>query len=307
VLLAVGILQYRWSNEVSAATRSQMQSNLQSSLKGFRVDFTSELGAVCIDLRSAIDDSGQVEPARIVEQFHHWQETAPHPALVSQVYLWRPSRRSQLLRLNHARDQMEPAQWPEDWGPLRLRLEEMHFVAAGGRGIPRHLHSGGGGRLYLERHPPEAFFPWFVDQSIPALVYPVRPHASSPAKQNEASLRWIIVPLDAGVLQKDIFPELRQRYFHGPDGLDYRVAVLESANGRVLYASDSEFAGNSDLTRDGALNLLWPALSPRSGGCRLRYLRLHADSTGATLAIARRQTRCWSRSPRTLGALALSR
>jgi two-component system sensor histidine kinase SenX3 len=275
VLVALGALQYRWSNEVSAATRSQMQSNLQGSLLGFRMDLTREMGAVCLELRSAVDDSGHATPAEIVRQFQHWQETAAHPALVTQIYLWRSSTSQPLLRLAASHDRMEPAEWPEDWHVLRQRLDEMPLFTAGPGG-PLHFRvsgnlrsrSGRPGRLrsQLAHRPPESFFPWFVDQSIPALVYQVHPRTAAPDLEKAGKPTWIIAPLDASVLEKEIFPELAQRYFHGPEGLDYRVAVVPGGSGPALYASDPRFAESSDFAHDAAMNLFGPPFRHMSSG-----------------------------------------
>ena len=262
VLAALAVLQYRWSDEVSAATRSQMQTNLQNSLMGFRADLTRELGAVCVELRSIADDSGKAAPSQFVDQFRHWQETAPHPALVSQLYLWRNSDLPSLLRLAPGRDAMEPATWPEQWSALRQRLEDMTLFARGPDMMMHHRHAP-----HLQTrsgrpmpHPPDMFLPWFVDQSIPALVYPLRPRPASPDDNRESRvpITWIILQLDSSVLTKEIFPELAQRYFHGPEGLDYRVAVLDGRDDRPLYSSDSRFGEAGDSTRDAALNLFGP-------------------------------------------------
>src|SRR5215472_18397229 len=139
VLAALAVLQYRWSDELSAATRSQMQTNLQNSLMGFRADLTRELGAVCVELRSVADDSGNAAPAQFLHQFQHWQETAAHPALVSQLYLWRNSDRQSLLRLAPGHDAMEPATWPQQWNALRQRFEDMTLFTRGPDMMMRHM------------------------------------------------------------------------------------------------------------------------------------------------------------------------
>src|SRR5690349_9255516 len=58
VLVVLAIVQYRWSGQVSDATRAQMQASLQSSLMGFRMDMARELGAMCLELKAAITPQG---------------------------------------------------------------------------------------------------------------------------------------------------------------------------------------------------------------------------------------------------------
>src|SRR5262249_10613092 len=270
VLAALAVLQYHWSDEVSAATRSQMQANLQNSLMGFRADLTRELGAVCVELRSVADDSGNVAPAQFLHQFRHWQETAAHPTVVRQLYLWRSPDRQSLLRLAPGRDAMEAATWPEEWYALRQRLEDMTLFARGTDVMMHHRrapHVGPRSDRSIHR-PPDIFLPWFVDQSIPALVYPLRPHpaANDDNRERRLPITWIIVQLDSSVLTKEIFPELAQRYFHGPEGLDYRVAVLHGGDDPPLYSSDSQFGNSGDSTRDAALNLFGPAFRRAPSG-----------------------------------------
>ena len=85
VLVTLAVMQYKWSAQVSAATKAQMESNLQVSLLGFRQDITRELGAVCLEVKSVTDASGGVNPAKMVQQFRHWEQTASHPGLVAHV------------------------------------------------------------------------------------------------------------------------------------------------------------------------------------------------------------------------------
>ena len=99
VLIGLAVLQYRWSGQVSDATRAQMLSNLHVSLTSFRQDFARELGAVAIEIKSVVETSNGAE---LSEQFHHWQQTAAHPHLVSHIYLWQDPAHQQPLRFDPA-------------------------------------------------------------------------------------------------------------------------------------------------------------------------------------------------------------
>jgi signal transduction histidine kinase len=259
VLVALAVMQYRWSDEVSAANKAQMQSSLQTSMMGFRQDLAREMGAVCLELRSAADESGVMRPAQISQQFRHWQQTAAHPALVEQVYLWRDSANGDgsLLQLDPSRDQLNNVTWPDAFGPLQQTLEQISPLFSYSVGSAQRRRAGqtnGRSRGRLS----DAFFPWFVDQSIPALAYPLRQRSG--ANDEVTGITWIIIQLNSVVLEKEIFPELAQKYFRGPAGLDYRVAVLAGHKGRehALYSSDSSFTGQNEVAFDGALNLLGP-------------------------------------------------
>ena len=55
--------------------------------------------------------------------------------------------------------------------------------------------------------------PWAIDQSIPAVAYPIRRHMSPDGPVNRADVTWLIIQLNPSVLQKEIFPELAQKFF----------------------------------------------------------------------------------------------
>jgi signal transduction histidine kinase len=288
VLALLAVLQYHWSGQVSAATKSQMQSNLQVSLMGFRQDFTRELGAAGVEIRSAIGASAGVDVAQVKEQFQHWQQTAAHPSLVEHIYVWQDPRQQQPLRFDPGKDQFERVAWPGEFSNLREHLQEISAFAAlhapdrrpGGRdGRPdRHglraserdrVRTGdqsGGRRGRPVRSRADFFVPWAVDQSIPALAYPVRQRLAPEQRTRGRAITWLIIQLNRSVLEKEIFPELAQKYFRGADGLDYHIAVRESGKDkeRVIYASDAGFGEGDSREMDASLNLFGPPFG-RSG------------------------------------------
>jgi signal transduction histidine kinase len=284
VLVGLAVLQYRWSGQLSEATRTQMQSNLQRSLMGFRQDFAKELGAVAVEIRSVVDRSSDIQPAELKEQFHHWQQTSAHPNLVSHIYLWQDTRSQQPLRFDPKSDQFERVPWPAEFDQMQKRLLEItstYHAPAGEqdmsmmrRGDHRHMDFGSprGGARRMDGHGmggmharlADALLPWAVDQSVPALAYPVRRHG--PPGKNSPEVTWLIIQLSPSVLSKEIFPELAQKYFSGSAGMDYHMAVRGSDKDgqHVLYSSDSGFGDDTSLTVDATLNLIGP-LFGRSG------------------------------------------
>jgi hypothetical protein len=264
VLVALAVMQYKWSGQVSAATKAQMESSLQTSLYGFRQDVTRELGAVCLEVRSVTDESGGVNPAKMVQQFRHWEQTASHPGLVTHVYIQRSSG-DELLRFDPNSDHIETVSWPSNFAQLRQRVQEISSLSSQPSAIARRQQRRrqAGGRP--PRRTGDAFIPWLVDQSIPAAAYAVRRYNNADDVR-PASITWIIIQFNSSVIEKEIFPELAQKYFTGRAGLDYYVAVLENGSGRqrVMYASHAGFGENNDLPMDASMNLFGPAF--RRGG-----------------------------------------
>src|ERR1700739_989532 len=105
VLWGLAVLQYRWSGQVSDATRAQMLANLHVSLAGFRQDLSHELGAVAVEIKTVADSSSTANPTELSEQFHHVQQSSAHPNLVSHIYLWSDPMHQQPLRFDPASSQ----------------------------------------------------------------------------------------------------------------------------------------------------------------------------------------------------------
>lgn len=278
VLALLAVLQYKWSRQVSTATRTQIQSNLETSLLGFRQDVGRELASPCLEIKAAMDAPQGANPSQIKEQFRHWQQTAAHPNLVQYVYVWENPADQQPLRFDPARDQLERVDWPDEFGPLQQHLKQASVMMhPPGPMEPEH----GGRRQRFERHfrsemhmqhhggPPMGIPFVGVDQSVPALVYPVRRH-TPPDRPGNWTMSWVVIQLNKNVLEKEVFPELAQKYFRGEAGLDYHVAVRDSGSGpdRVIYASDTGFGADNNVQVDATLNLFGPPFGSTSSAAR---------------------------------------
>jgi signal transduction histidine kinase len=278
VLIVLAVMQYRWSLQVSAATKAQMQSSLQNSLMGLRQDFSRELGVLCVDVRSAFDHDDGDKAAQLSEQITHWQQTASHPTLLANVYLYQDPG-DKLTRIDAAGGRAESVPWPNEFSMLHQHLQ-MAFSADNhsmggpprmGPRLPMGHHRGrdtdhGHGRppMHSGRHIPAAFVPWGVDQSIPALVTPI---PSQEGRADMAGGGFLIIQLNRSVMEKDVFPDLAQKYFHGEMGLDYSVAIAETGKSsrRVAWSSGSGFGEKNSLPVDASITLFGPPFRRNAG------------------------------------------
>jgi two-component system, OmpR family, sensor histidine kinase SenX3 len=296
-------LQYRWSGQVSDATRSQMLANLHTSLMSFRQDFGHELGAVAVEIRSIADSPEASGPKEMGEQFHRLQQTAAHPNLISHIYLWSDPTHQQPLRFDPASGKFERIAWPAEFDPMQQKLLEIttaHHTPAGGpeerRGrrrsefAPRRNFDGGqrqgaGRGTGMRGRMLEMMMPWAIDQSIPAVAYPIRRHTPLGGAVSRADVTWLIIQLNPSVLQKEIFPELTQKFFGSASGMDYYVAVKAVGHDgeRVIYSSAAGSAEEKERTPDAALNLVGPPFGhggpPEAGMEFFGPARSHANRT----------------------------
>jgi two-component system sensor histidine kinase SenX3 len=275
VLVGLAVLQYRWSGQVSDATRAQMLSTLDVSLMSFRQDFGRELGAAAVEIRTIAESAGATNPAELSEQFHHLQQTAAHPNLVSHIYLWADPAHQNPLRFDPASGKFERASWPAEFDPMQQRLLEIttahHPQAVSPEARDDRRRSALASRRNFGGHPPrvgtgamhghmaEMMMPWAIDQSIPAIAYPMR-HMSSSGPVSAAEVTWLIIQLNPNVLQKEILPELAQKFFGSSSGMAYYITVKAVGNngGRVIYSTGPGSGEEKNLPADAWVNLFGP-------------------------------------------------
>ena len=266
VLVALGTLQYRWSNQVSEAATARMRAVLLSSMLDFRQDLIRELSNISSDFPHW--EAGSIDYAAYAASIRQWEASSAHAGIIKAVYLVeRTSDASpRLLKLNVASSAFEKSEWPPELEGLRDSILAPAFVVRfngrEGRG-PRdmrherppmdkgYLKLGGFG-VSAEHHGP----PWFLDSSIPALIHPVGMMFSEHSRP-ETSFHGIIVELNQEYLAKHIFPELAQRYFPDSDALGYDVTVTGGGEQRRNLYSTNEPLSPSQA--DATLDLLGPS------------------------------------------------
>jgi signal transduction histidine kinase len=102
---------------------------------------------------------------------------------------------------------------------------------------------------------------------------------------SRADVTWLIIQLNPSVLQKEIFPELTQKFFGSASGMDYYVAVKAVGHDgeRVIYSSAAGSAEEKERTPDAALNLVGPPFGhggpPEAGMEFFGPARSHANRT----------------------------
>src|SRR5215471_3231933 len=127
VLIALAILQYRWAREVSDATSTRLQASLDSSMLSWRDDFYRELSTVASALQADPTLPSREKAAQYAQQYQTWTQSSSHPNLVSHIFLLEGAgtENSQLVQLDKAKNQFEPAQLPQELNKLDGWLKEM--------------------------------------------------------------------------------------------------------------------------------------------------------------------------------------
>jgi signal transduction histidine kinase len=262
VVIVLGALQYRWSNQVSEATSIRLADSLQMSMINWHLDFFRVFSEVCVALRVDPDPSTPDDWSQYARRYVDWKRTTANPDLVAGLYILRPDEApaAQVLRLASSGQRFEPGDWPGNFRELREAL--LHADVSGADGAPAagnpaaasDASIGFADRFYSGG----ALAGWQFEPRIPALVRRIGRDSSEPAPRSasaRSSANWMVIALDHNYVQNNILPALAQRYFRGTEGLDYQVAVTAGAGASPLYSSDPGFGGTEIADADGDMNI----------------------------------------------------
>ncbi|HXC31893.1 MAG TPA: HAMP domain-containing sensor histidine kinase [Verrucomicrobiae bacterium] len=297
VVIVLGALQYRWSNQVSEATSIRLADSLQMSMINWHLDFFRVFSEVCIALRVDPESSTSDDWNQYARRYVDWKRTTANPGLVAGLYILRlgeaPS--AQVLRLAPSGQRFEPSEWPANFGELREELQQADVKAdaAGTAGAPAGANPAAAPDASLGFA--DRFYSggplagWQFEPRIPALVRPLGPD-SSDASNRSASARnsadWIVIALDRNDVQNNILPALAQRYFRGTEGLDYQVAVTAGGNGAgPLYSSDAGFGKTEIADADGNMNI-FGRLPGNGQESTIRIFQTPSQESGPAASVA---------------------
>ena len=274
MLLAVlAFLQYRWTNEATAASEMRIGAELESFMMKWHGDLYGEFSAICTAMQVGPDSGARDTWNDYLERYVEWnnalpRETLPNvyrnPDLVESVYIWDTNldAKPQLFRLNEDEKKIELAEVPQNLQTLLARLRA-HSTSLSTSLRVWQLSSQG--ERTSSEVAPVSGSPvvttnggWQFDEDVPAIVHPIF-QRDGRSLNSQSPVDWMVIVLDLNALRKRILPDLATRYFGGLEGLDYKVAVIaKKPQPEVIYSSDPGF-GTADVDRaDASLNIFGP-------------------------------------------------
>jgi signal transduction histidine kinase len=297
VVIVLGGLQYRWSNQVSEATSIRLADSLQMSMINWHLDFFRVFSEICVALRVDPDSSTQDDWDQYARRYADWKKSTANPDLVAGLYIVRfdETPGAQVLCLAPSGQRFEQGDWPSNIRELREELQQSAGKADidGAVVSPRGTNSAATRDANVEFS--DRFYSggplagWQFEPQVPALVRSVT-RSPSASGGHEPSTRegvdWIVIALDRNDVQNSILPALAQRYFRGTEGLDYQVAVTTGRNtGSPLYTSDAGF-GNAEIAdADGTMNIFGRMRSDGQGS-PIRIFHTPSQENGPAASVA---------------------
>jgi len=279
LLIMVAVLQYRWTKELSVATEARIGGTLQPLMLGWHLDFYSELSAICVALQVGPDAGARDNWNDYLHRYVDWSRESvenvyANPGLIKNIFIWETSdsAKLRLLHLNAKAAKVEISSVPEDLLPLLARLQaKSSNLSVGLRAweFPVSIagpRSSGNHRL----SPPasqrsDIMTGWQFDKNIPAIVHPILDNGRFPLQldaqpsNRQKPVNWIVVVLNLDYIQRRILPDLTKRYFNGPEGLEYKLAVIDTGKTPgLIYSSDVAFPTGNQGAFDSRMNIFGP-------------------------------------------------
>lgn len=232
----LGVLQYRWIEEVSVAARERLQGTLQANLNRLSQDFNSEITTACGALLPAEfqPDAGAVE-AEVAGRYEQWKKSARQGQIFRRIAIAVAQKDSVALRsLDPQSGRFTTTDWPPAWKAIRDRLE---FRPSPERG--------------QGRNPPDA--PSEEEALILELpLFRMPPPGTPSVSFGRREPMWLILEPDLQYVRTVALPELVQRHL----GADYQVEVLtKTSPPSVIYQSDPAPAKRLVPAADASVSL----------------------------------------------------
>src|ERR1035438_3425976 len=92
LLVVLGILQFRWSNQLRTVDVQRKQAALQAGMNGFREDFRRELAGICASFGFRPPDQSATVEDLYSQYCGDWVRSSDHRDLVANYYLWKKAK-----------------------------------------------------------------------------------------------------------------------------------------------------------------------------------------------------------------------
>jgi signal transduction histidine kinase len=246
LLVVLGILQFRWSNQIRTAELQRKQAALEAGMNGFREDFRRELAGICTSFTYRTPDQAPAIEDLYAQDCGDWARSSDHRELVANYFLWE-KQKGDSYSFHQFNPQDETFQATACPARLGVICDSSSLVTT--------LTSRGGDFGPMGQR-------WRLHGASLAMVRPISPPGWRRRRNRNgcppdcSPVGFMVIELNRDVLLKRFLSELAQRYFGGPNGLLYDVAIVDAANPpQFIYASQARPAADLVSSPDEAMHL----------------------------------------------------
>lgn len=236
----LGVLQYRWIDEVSVASHERLRGSLQASLHRLSHDFNSEITAACRSLLPAAAPTDErTSEAELAGRFEQWKKTNGRARIFRRIALALAQGDGAVLKiLDPEKATFTDSAWPAEWKSLKERFEFRLAPEPWKNRMPPGPPPDEDG-ITLE-------MPLFVNRQ------PSPPPGFFRPRETEL----LIVELNLPYVREVMLPELLQRHLGSGGTPDYQAEVVGGGNPPALiYHSDPDPTKRIGKSADASVGL----------------------------------------------------
>lgn len=225
-VLGLGMLQYRWTTEISSGEQERLKAALGTSIRNLNQQFAYDF--------ERLGESFEIDPEapaatirpRVLRQYSNWSRNNSLPELVANVHLWtaEDNRRPDLESIDPEAVQFQKSIWP-------AQLKSLEPILARQFELLPPIMSGHDA----------TYWPWTFYGDAFAIVRPIFKISSEEADSDMQvqPIGFLVLQLDPSFVKERYFPDLVDHYF---GSLGFKVAVRSaSLTSQPIYLSDPAF------------------------------------------------------------------
>ncbi|MEP6847967.1 MAG: HAMP domain-containing sensor histidine kinase [Acidobacteriota bacterium] len=200
LLVALGVLQYRWQTQIAANDGERMHKQTQDEADRFAADFNREIQSAYFNFQM---DSGAWENKNFTEfndRYDYWRGESKYPTLIKDLYYFDAENYASPMRYNKEARTFQAVEWNEELRSVASRFSD-----------PKNLKPVNAD-IYTLLLPMHA-----AGQRLEKIILRREPDHGEPTPTIPKVEGYLAVVLDEKTIKQKVLADLAENHFGGSD------------------------------------------------------------------------------------------
>lgn len=229
LLVALGLLQYRWMTQISAAEGEKAKVRVKDQADRLASDFNREIQNAYFNFQTDVESWKTKNWSEFNERYQYWAENTAYPTLIKDFYFLEAKDDAPALRYERGVGfaVVDSSNSSEDVSKRLSQIRERLADRENFKPVHDDLDT-----LLLPIH--------MMDND--KIVVRTRPPDQSTSLKVPEAFGYLAIVLDRSTMTEKIIPQIAAKYF---DGNEYRLQVTDKAGNEIFREVG---AGETDTT-----------------------------------------------------------
>jgi two-component system, OmpR family, sensor histidine kinase SenX3 len=224
LLVALGLLQYRWMTQISASDGEKAKVRVKDQAERLAGDFNREIQNTYFTFQTGADTWKYEDWVPFNTRFQYWVENCDHPTLIRDFYFF--EAKGEKAPLKYVRGVgFSTTEVTPQLAAMRSRLADPENFSP----VHDDLNT-----LFLPIHQ--------MNEKVDKILVRTRTPESRPTIKMPEPFGYLAIELDRETMTAKMLPELVAKYF---DSKEFRVQVADRQGNEILQ---QPFVGDADAT-----------------------------------------------------------